>query len=257
MASNDDRFWDDVALRTFENEAAVETRLILPLLRALGYDDADIRPKYPVIFQEGRRGRKHEADYVVFAEKPHSRATSLIVVEAKAPNKGLGDGKSQGESYAANIRTPLLMITNGARLEVWQLQPNLESELVLGCSISDLTTKRGEIEALLTKEAVIAYSRTLRHKSFGLLARDLSAYERAEFERPGEARCSIVRKLKESGPRSADCSSINLLQVFTEGALIVGASGYGKTTLTSTTLADYFAARDSRIRFSVIHGWSA
>ena len=65
-----DDIWNRAPGLNFENEAAVETRLIVPLLRALGYSELDhIVPKYPVVFQEGRRrGRRPEADLVVFAE---------------------------------------------------------------------------------------------------------------------------------------------------------------------------------------------
>jgi hypothetical protein len=159
--ANKDQFWNEISRQTFENEAEVETRLILPLLDALGYAAEDIRPKYPVIFQEGRRGRNPEADFAVFGEKPHCRATSLIAVEAKSPDEELGDGKAQGESYAANLRTPLFIITNGKRLEIWQLQLTTESELALQCQVSDLPTRRGDIEGLLAKDAAMAYLRTL------------------------------------------------------------------------------------------------
>ena len=200
MSDDDDHFWHEVGARTFENEAAVETRLILPLLRALGYDEAEhIFPKYPVEFREGRRGRKPEADFVVFAERPYSRATSLIAIEAKGPNEQLLDGKLQAESYAANLRTPLLIMTNGKCFQVWQLQQVTESDLILECAVSDFLSRRGQIEALLTRNAVMAYSKTLLNKSFGLLARDWSAYERAEFERMGEVRHPIGRLLIELG----------------------------------------------------------
>jgi len=231
LPSNED-IWSVSPSLTFENEAAVETRLVLPLLRALGYSEAEhIYPKYPVVFQEGRRGRKPEADFVVFAERPHSRATSLITVEAKHPHEGLDDGKEQGESYAANIRTPILVMTNGLRLDVWQYQPTTESELILTCAIADLPAQRGKIEELLSREAVITYARTLRHKSFGVLAQDLGAYEQAEFERVDGIKFLVPRRLKDLGPSKGELTSEEALTQLSEGAVVLGASGYGKTTL--------------------------
>lgn len=231
MLINDD-IWNRAPGLVFENEAAVETRLIVPLLRALGYSEADhIVSKYPVVFQEGRRGRRPEADIVVFAERPHSRATSLVTVEAKHPNEDLSGGKEQGESYAANVRSPLLMVSNGRRIQLWQYQPTYESELVLNCSVAELPARRGEVEALLAREAVLAHARTMRHKSFGLLARDLGAYERAEFERRDGAGVAISRRLKGTGPGSREVASTDLLENYPEGAALLAASGYGKTTL--------------------------
>ena len=68
--------------------------------------NSDIEPKFPGIFQEGK-GRKHEADFVVFSGPPHNKDTSLIVVEAKAPSESLKDARCQAELYAFNLRTPL------------------------------------------------------------------------------------------------------------------------------------------------------
>lgn len=230
MPSNED-IWCARPDLTFENEAAVETRLVLPLLRALGHRDANICPKYPVVFQEGRQGRKPEADFVVFAEKPHSRATSLITVEAKHPDERLHDGKAQGESYAANVRTPLLLMTNGLSLEIWQYQPTTDSELMLACAITDLPAQRGKIEELLRKEAVLTYARTLQHKSFGELSKDFGAYEQAEFERMDGVKFVVPRRLQNLGPTKDELASNEILSRLSEGAIILGGSGYGKTML--------------------------
>ena len=105
-------FWNDIPTR-YTNEADVEVRLVLPLLHALGYEPNDIAPKYPVEFREGRVGRKPEADFVCFSGPLHNRDTSLVVAEAKRPGEALPDGKAQGEFYAANLRSPLLFLTNG------------------------------------------------------------------------------------------------------------------------------------------------
>ncbi len=229
---NDDDIWALAPGLTFENEAAVETRLIVPLLRVLGYNEADhIAPKYPVVFQEGRQGRRPEADFVVFAERPHSRATSLVTVEAKHPNEELSGGKEQGESYAANVRSTILMMSNGRRIQLWQYQATYESELVLDCSVVDLPARRGEVEGLLAREAVLAYAKTMRHKSFGLLARDVEAYERAEFERDDGLGVAISRRLKEPGSGLGELGSVDLLANYPAGAVLLAASGCGKTTL--------------------------
>jgi hypothetical protein len=80
-------FWSDIAGKDLRGEGNVELRLVIPLLHALGYEDDDIDSKYPVIFQEGRLGRKPEADFVCFHGPLHNRDTSLLVVEAKRPGE--------------------------------------------------------------------------------------------------------------------------------------------------------------------------
>ena len=52
---------------TKPNEAEVELRVLLPLFADLGYASADIAPKHPVRFQEGKKGRNAEADFVLMA----------------------------------------------------------------------------------------------------------------------------------------------------------------------------------------------
>jgi hypothetical protein len=99
-------FWANVDSLQFTNEASVETRLVLPLLNALGYEASDIEPKPPITFQEGRVGRKPEADFLVYHGPLRDRDTSLIVVEAKRPTESLGGAKRQAESYAFNTRAP-------------------------------------------------------------------------------------------------------------------------------------------------------
>jgi predicted type IV restriction endonuclease len=146
-------FWSEISGATFDNEASVETRLISPLLKALGYENSDISPKHRVIFQEGKAGRPYEADFVVFYGETHNRQTSLIVVEAKTPGESFDNAKTQAESYVANVRAPIYILSDGARFSVWQLQLTQESECVIDVQVASLPAHRGRIESLLSKEA--------------------------------------------------------------------------------------------------------
>ncbi len=227
-------FWGTVQHFEFTNEASVETRLIIPLLNELGYINSDIFPKYPIIFQEGRKGRKPEADFVVFCDIPHDKNTSLIVIEAKAPTELLeDDAKTQAESYTANIRAPFFLLTNGRELEIWQFQLTSESECILRIPINELHAYRGKIESYLSKSAAIEYAKSLYHKNIMKFNHDVSKYINAELGRIKKYQNAIERTLTNNNASSENknYSSHELLSCFPNGAIILAHSGLGKTTL--------------------------
>lgn len=228
-------FWNAIpGPEALDSEANIEQRFVLPLLEALGYDRAvDIESKYPVEFKQGRVGRKPEADFVCFYGPLRDRSNSLLVVEAKAAGESLPLGKAQGESYAQNLRAPLLLMTNGRDVEIWQQQATLESQCVLKILIVELTTHRGKIESLLNKGAVRDYCAALKFKTIVQAIDDFGGYEAAELARlkadpPAVARTLTLHQL--SGTNSS-IESVRLLEDYSSGGIVVGPSGYGKTTL--------------------------
>lgn len=237
-------FWQNIRKIDPTREANVETWLVLPLLKALGHDERNIDSKVPILFQEGRNkrpGRKPEADFVVYSESPFSRATSLITVETKRTDENLDEGREQAESYAQNQRTPILLMTNGLRLEVWQIQITTDSTVVFEADVVDLPLRRGDLETLLSKDSIKALCATIEFKNFDLVARDLGSYERAVHDRSAPiARSSIPRTLHDG--------SVNLTLSYedlstAQGALVVAASGYGKTTLANILVCESIERR--------------
>ncbi len=231
-------FWNSAPPSTFANEADVEHQLVVPLLDALGYEKTDIVPKYPVEFREGRRGRKPEADFVCFNGMPHDRNNSLLVVEAKDPDEALTDGKEQGESYAANLRAPLLLLTNGRQLQAWQLQPTRESEKVIDIAVADMIGNRGTIEKLLSKKALATLCERLAVKSFVKSAVQHKEYVVAEYARITKDERTINRTLRDRGGNENKMvlPSDRLISAHPRGAIILAPSGFGKSTLSHQIL---------------------
>ena len=227
-----DKFWETGADLTSANEAEVEQKVVMPLLLALGHSSGDIRPKHPVIIQKGR-GRNREADFVVFYGPPHNKDSALITVEAKTPGESFEKAREQAESYATAIGTPLMLITDGRDLEIWQLQPVATSERLLRCSLRTLAAHRGSIEAALAKEAVYAYCQSLRHRNAIWVTSDLSAYVKHQLTNNGAyAQGSSARTLLELSTHSRVNAS-SLLTSFPQGAVVIGRSGFGKSTLSA------------------------
>jgi hypothetical protein len=237
-------FWDK-AIDALDSEADVELRIVVPLLHALGYEDDDIAAKYPVVFQEGRVGRRPEADYVCFAGPLKNRDTSLCVVEAKKPGEALPPGKVQCESYARNLLAPVLMLTNGETLEIWQIQPTQESVRVLDVPISALSEERAKVEQFLGKAALVAYCKSLAFKTILEASADYGAYEAAELKRTAHRSGLIERTLQQLGSNRPEdrIDASRLIDGLPEGATIVAASGYGKTTLANSLFREAIEAR--------------
>ncbi|PYE96613.1 type I restriction and modification enzyme subunit R-like protein [Rhizobium sp. PP-F2F-G38] len=238
-------FWNELGQLTFDNEADVETRLVLPLLTALGYTIDNVKSKQSVIFQEGRTrgpGKKPEADFVVYGAKPHGRATSIMVVETKRPSEKLNKALDQGESYAKALHAPLVMVTNGVELELWQLQSFDDNLLLFSSPIKDLAARRGEIEPIARAEAAMEMCSALASKRFDLHAEDITQFESSEFERLSPPSFCIPRSL--SNTVTNEChDSAELLEALPRGAVIVGPSGYGKTTLALTLAREAIESR--------------
>jgi hypothetical protein len=251
MSASDD-FWTAIPdPKLLDSEANVEHRLVLPMLHALGYQSDDIESKYPVEFQQGRVGRKPEADFVCFDGLIRNRTNTLLVVEVKASHEPLGQAKAQGESYAQNLRAPFLVVTNGLTLEIWQIQITLESSCVLQTPVSRLLAHRSEIERLLNKTAVRSYCVTLEFKNILESTKDFRAYETAELARLKKDSRSITRTMRPKPTVSTlDVFPSNqILDNYSSGAVIIGASGYGKTTLSRSIFRQAIEGRcDGRYR---------
>lgn len=223
--------WNESATLTFANEADVEHQFVVPLLAALGYLSEEVAPKYPVKFQEGRRGRPHEADLVVFCG---SRVTgnALITIEAKPPNEPIDGAKAQAQSYARNLGTPFFVITNGVEIEIWQLQLVGDCISVHRCLLSQLNADRPAIERYIGSDAARAYFHSLRRANPLIQAMDTTPYVTAEQLRLGSDELFVERSLQREGADEAFAiRSDQLAETFGQGGVVVGLSGYGKSTL--------------------------
>jgi predicted type IV restriction endonuclease len=155
--------WGALTQSVVGNEATVEVRFVLPLLGLLGYDQDDIAPKHPAIFQEGRRGRSHEADFAIFNGVSRTKESALLVVEAKKSGESLAQAQLQAESYTANLGTPFLLRTNRETVEIWQTQFGRDAEMVLRGRVIDILQIQSKLEALLRKDAVAFKKAYTRH----------------------------------------------------------------------------------------------
>lgn len=234
----DPTFWTTIGSAvTPTNEAEVERLVVEPFLAALGYQTCDIESKVKVTFRQGTKtGRPFEADFVVYAGPLRDQDTSLMVVEVKTPGASLEDAREQGESYAMRLKTPVLLVTDGIALQIWQIQPSLSSELVLEAPVKAIQSCRGEVETLIGKAALLEYAKSISFKKLQATP-DFGRYEAAELQRTQKYEKAISRSLHRVGKTSESIvDSDTLIESPPPGALVIAPSGYGKTVLAAKIL---------------------
>jgi type I restriction enzyme M protein len=110
----------DLHTRDLKSEAEVETRLLAPLFKDLGYPVKSVIPKKqlaPLVVYSGSKKTTVEADFLLFGHAGSAR----VVVEAKDPKKSVQEAWGQAASYALSYnankpdaeRIKWLLISNG------------------------------------------------------------------------------------------------------------------------------------------------
>lgn len=241
-------FWATCDHLTFANESEVGTKLILPMLDALGYNcGQDVKSEASVDFtiQEGRRNTRSRADYFVFSGEPYDETTSLITIELKSAEHAVESGKRQAESYAHNHRTPIVLLCNGSCIELWQLQSTNACNLLLEVSEGQIAVKRDELEALLSKEAIVHLAKSLAVKDFNQVVRDFSAYQNAELSRLPKGRPILERKVSPIGPSELPELCPLELTNLKINSVVVAKSGFGKTTFANAMYVQLLQRRNA------------
>ncbi len=110
----------DLHTRDLKSEAEVETRLLAPLFKELGYPPKAVVPKKqlaPLVVNSGAKRTTVEVDFLLFGSSGKAR----VVVEAKDPKKSVQAAWGQAASYALSYnsnraeeeRIKWLLISNG------------------------------------------------------------------------------------------------------------------------------------------------
>lgn len=113
----------DNTLDALYSEQDAETKVIVPALQELGYDETDpkkhvlVRFRHPIVVNQGRERKTIFSDIVVFVNE-----TPLIVIDAKNPRQYLTDNdREQVISYARLIGdiAPYSALCNGYTWKVF------------------------------------------------------------------------------------------------------------------------------------------
>lgn len=193
MPSNNERITEglkqvaDLPAANLISEEDVKNKVILPMLRALGYEDSDFN-------YEGRTGRGY-VDVVV------EHFPSGIVVEAKAPRRLLDQYKEQLEGYVfhkhSKERTTLAILSDGECFNFYAVigpfwRGGLDEHLVMSFSRGDLRNpfRVGELIDLLGRES----------NEKGMILDAIASYKQKRNERLAQIEAELT-KLNEQRQR--------------------------------------------------------
>ena len=142
---------DEYAKSEIQSEAEVRSKLVVPLLCALGYPSELRAEEFPVYGFGGRNKLPAKnADFLLFSNKEfgaHRRDTqkdkdwvqshSLLIVEAKKPGE-MPDSSGQAQFYTMWTKAVASMVTDGCEIKAYCYSDISSDYKIIGCSISDL-----------------------------------------------------------------------------------------------------------------------
>lgn len=142
---------DEYAKSEIQSEAEVRSKLVVPLLCALGYPSELRAEEFPVYGFGGRNKLPAKsADFLLFSNREfgaHRRDTqkdkdwvqshSLLIVEAKKPGE-MPDSSGQAQFYTMWTKAVAYMVTDGCEIKAYCYSDISSDYKIIGCSISDL-----------------------------------------------------------------------------------------------------------------------
>jgi hypothetical protein len=165
--------WEQLGPGQEANETAVREKLMVPLLRALGWGTTEVHPEVRFHIRAGTNPHPVKADYVL---APQAWLTTAVessdwstggpwaVIEMKRRGTTPAQAMLQARSYADYLRAPLYAVVDGDSIRIWhrRLVHADVPQPVIGLTHSRaLGQKRLLIEAGLSAENVRAIRSTL------------------------------------------------------------------------------------------------
>lgn len=161
MSNSNQALLYQIATANAANEAEVETKIVLHLLRLLSYSDADRADKVAVHMRYGRELKEKIADFILYDGPERSLVNALVTIETKRVGESLDGAEEQARSYAAWAGTPFLIACNGEYVLAAQFFPGSGHTQSVTVKVSELPAKFellrafvGRTEAVLAKERI-------------------------------------------------------------------------------------------------------
>ena len=178
--------------------------VILPILRALDWDDTNLDefvPEYSVRLPDGTNG---SVDYALFGEELGGERSPMVFVEAKRQGNVTEAGEDQVFTYAANRGVPFLILTDGniwnfylsmaarapAQRRFHRIKLKGDHRLADHAKFLDQYLRKGRVGMSETR---LAAEELLRNDQQRRVAREtIPAVSRSLLESPGESLTGLI-----------------------------------------------------------------
>jgi hypothetical protein len=160
---NEDGWFDNLSkkLEFIRNEKEVESKLMIPILIKLGYDEEN---RWDGMAFGGAKGSKSIEAIVDFALFNNARlpAQVLLIAEAKKEDRlnkpvELEKARNQVRSYGVFANCLFGLITDAKKIEVIALYPLLSNngeKILFECTLDQLKDKFRELHKLISKDSL-------------------------------------------------------------------------------------------------------
>lgn len=141
-----------------DNETQVRESFVAPLIRALGYDESEIRPEVPLVYKVQEPPLWIRADYVISTKHIFDLPENKIIIEVKRPSVPLLDENvlEQARLYSSHkdIKATFIILVNGINLLVY-LAANLN--LLKNYKVTELENSWKDLYDIISAETLRRY----------------------------------------------------------------------------------------------------
>jgi cellulose biosynthesis protein BcsQ len=218
------------SITSSSNEAEVEHKIVIPLLRSLGYQNADWKTQ--------ARINRLTADFLVHPLELIEINQPYLVIEVKAPNQSLAHNSWQIKKYMRHFKTPLGLLTNGYQfLVLSQYQGNIAK--VVEYSSGELVSNFQLFYRLLCKQTSLRLGNALwrnhQHIQLTFLTFIANAFASEDMLNLFRKHQSTENTSALTKPVTKEVSKVEAAEQTSKRMIITvfnNKGGVGKTTLT-------------------------
>lgn len=135
---------------TLVSEQDVRTKIAVPLIKLLGYDESHYADEFPIYSYSGRkRNPTKHVDILCFNSDGWKSKRdlsswqwvqdhSLISIELKKPSEGLEDAAGQAMFYSMNARSPFYIVLNGIDIKILKMTDHFSDTVIFEGTIENM-----------------------------------------------------------------------------------------------------------------------